>query len=251
MVASILSTPQPVGNPVERSKVVIVIPARMESKRLPGKPLLEAGGLTLLEWTYQRAKGTCADYVIVTSPDRCICQHCQDSGIPWRPSGNKPTGTHRVAEVARAFKPDSGVGLVLNWQVDEPLVPAKAVDLMIRLHRDGRSAIGTLVCSSLVDDRQEANPHVTKVAMSNGKCHWFSRAPMASAYCHVGVYAFSIDTLVQVGNLPLSKYSIAEGLEQLAWIEAGFQVTSTVISELPLSVNTPEDFAKFREMMEC
>lgn len=232
-------------NPHRRS--IVVIPARMRSERLPGKPLLEAAGKSLVRWTYEQAKKTDADYVIVGTPDREIARHCQDNGMTWMvTSGEHANGTSRCMETYSRLRPEvkACVRTVVNWQVDEPLIPPGCVDGLLR-QRMG--SIGTLVHPTVPLD---SDRNQVKVVYSHNKCHWFSRAPMRGAGVHVGVYAFCPFLLQMVSLMKVSKHAEAEGLEQLTWVENGIVINPTEIETLPLSINSAEDWERFKAMKE-
>lgn len=229
-------------------KVVIVIPARMESTRLPGKPLLKVRNEhTLLELTWRRAKATIATHVLITSPDKAILQEAEKIGAAWYPStAEQPTGTHRVAEVVEVMSRKETPDIIINWQVDEPLVDPRDVDGLIRwIGNQGEEAIGTLVAPlppALVDDG-----NTVKVAVSRDECHWFSRAPLEGAMAHCGIYGFGLQALTDATSYEPSGLSEAASLEQLTWLEAGLTIHALGISALPLSINTAEDMRKLRQ----
>ena len=231
-------------------KRIILIPARIASGRFPGKALAEVmPGVPLVRAVYDRAKSTNADHVIVVTPDREIANYCRENGLPWRPSReDHPTGTHRCAEVLRHFKEEVNVKVVVNWQVDEPLVPMVWVNRLM----EGEPTIATLAsrggdaAGGLMDDSK-----VVKVAFTptSRRCHWFSRAPMRGAFFHCGVYAFYPAILEELGQLRPTLYSIRESLEQLGWIESGHSIYGLLMDDLPPSVNTPEDLEHVKEAM--
>ncbi len=233
-------------------KSIIIIPARMASKRFPGKPLAEVQGRPLVEWTWLRARDTNADYVWVITPDREIGKFCQDKGIPWRPSNeNTPTGTHRCAEFFSQMKtglmaPD--IDVVVNWQVDEPLVDPEWVVNLIKKVRDNPQEIQTLVAPLHVDETD--NPNMVKVAVSrSGNCVWFSRVPI-DVYGHCGVYGFSPKMLDTVSRMGQTRLSRTESLEQLVWIENRIKINAILMCSFPLSINTPKDLEKFKQYKE-
>ena len=142
---------------------VILIPARMESKRLPGKPLLEAGGKTLIQWVYELARKTKTDEVYVTTPDDRLVRYCCSKDIRvFKTSIEAPSGTHRCAEACLA-----DFEVIVNLQVDEPLVSASDIDFLFYDISD----IGTLVAP--LEDKDRSSPNVVKVATSVSGCHWF------------------------------------------------------------------------------
>lgn len=225
-------------------KSMIVIPARMESSRLPGKPLLMAGGKSLLQWTYERAKQVGSDAVFVGSSDREVIRHCLDHDIKCMKTGEHPTGTHRVAEIESRYVV---LDVIINWQVDEPLVPPAAVrGLIDQTWEDRITTLSAPIQGEMVDD-----PNIVKVVVgARNRCHWFSRAGMAGALAHCGVYGFPRNILERLGKISPSKLSLAELLEQLTWLEDNQDVLAFCMPELPLSINTPADWIKFKELVE-
>lgn len=226
-------------------KSVVIIPARMDSKRFPGKPLADCGGVPLLQRTYDAAKQTQAVEVIVASPDKEICNYCRDADIMWKPTrDDHPSGTHRCAEVAERMSKD--IDIIVNWQVDEPLVDPRDVDRLIDLQPQ-TDCIVTLVAR--IDDEQTAcDEDVVKTILLEYHhlpcCQWFSRAPMSGAWGHVGIYAFNRQTLLDVGQMLPNKLSQLESLEQLTWIEQGKIILAVSAANLPQAVNTPADLDK-------
>lgn len=229
------------------SSTLVIIPARMESSRLAGKPLLMAGDRPLVHWTYDRARGLEVP-VLVATPDREIGQYCQDHHIPWRPTWDKhSTGTHRCAEILQQMRAGSGIKTVVNWQCDEPEVPIKAVRTLIHMV-EGTHTIGTLVSNCPPHLRTNENT-VKCVVGETGRCWWFSRHNI-SGIAHCGVYAFPIRVLHEVGTIKPTRLSKEMGLEQLAWLENEYMIWSFQLDELPASINTEEDLFCFRRSKE-
>ena len=231
-------------------KKIVIIPARMASNRLPGKPMLEAAGKPLVQWTYEQAKMTDADHVIVATGDAAIAYHCQRAGMIWMlTTGDHSNGTSRVAEVFAKLKPEirQQVFMVVNWQVDEPMVAPSDANVLMAMRV---STIGTLVCSNRETSLAADDSSTTKVVWSNDHCHWFSRAPMGGAGVHVGLYSFTPFLLRAASLLKPSRLSVLESLEQLTWLENGLPLKPVEIPRVPLSINTPEDWEKFRQSKE-
>lgn len=224
---------------------IIIIPARMESKRFPGKPLKEVQGKSLLQYTYEKAKQSKADRVWVTSPNKEINFYCAAKSIPFiSTSSNCISGTQRCAEaVDNTVYSYPKIGTVINLQVDEPCI--KVDDLNRLMPKEGLDSITTLVGPAAVDHLDDEN--IVKVVISNGRCHWFSRYYMGSIYQHVGVYAFPINILKRITNLVETDLSKDQNLEQLTWIEHGHPIRPIVIRNVPLSINTSEDWDEFIE----
>lgn len=224
---------------------LIVIPARMASERLPYKPLLVAGGSTLIQHVYDRAKSTKADHVVVTSEDDEIENYCKDSGITFvrsYGSGNYPTGTHRCAGVITVVR---GYDVIINWQVDEVELDPEVVDRLIdACHRS--QLIWTVVADHTEWENDE-NQVKVRVAESEFAID-FSRKWFPLAKFHVGVYAYPGHILSVLGNMKTTELSRTESLEQLAWLEAVWRIQTISIPWVPLSINTPEDLKQFEKM---
>lgn len=108
--------------------------------------------------------------------------------------------------------------------------------------------IWTLWCST---NYRLGQPNLVKVVVGKGqRCHWFSRSDMAGAMEHCGIYAFHSSTLRALGNLPVSELSKAESLEQLTWLEHGYNIFGVEMEDVPLSINSPEDFERFKKHKE-
>jgi len=232
------------------SKTIAIIPARLGSSRLRNKPLLMFGGRTLLEWTYIQARAAEVDNVLVTSPDKAVCEKCRDLGIPWFPSSiDCQSGTHRCLEVYDRMRGTSKDDIVINWQCDEPLLHSTYVDQAIkRIKSDYDKSIHTFV-SNLTGDGLD-NPDVVKVAVRmrdswTASCFWFTRAPIARPLVHCGVYVFPAKELYKYGSEDLSDNARAESLEQLTWIENGAVIRALLLPMPPLSINSPEDAINF------
>lgn len=244
MVASGLILPKGVAKP----KTIVIIPARLDSKRLPRKPMLMAGGKPLVHHVYDRAKRTIADNVIVTSPDKEICQYCQLNRLTWFPSSvDNPTGTHRCAEVLSRMKCE--IDLVVNWQVDEATLEPADVDELIRLHRVMGSVAVMTIAAPLDPDLAE-DENVVKAIVLQGEARWFSRAPMRAAMGHCGIYSFKRSTLEAVGQWNPTIHSRVESLEQLAWIEHSLPILVHRIDGLPLAINTESDYRTWKGLVE-
>ena len=234
-------------------KKIVIIPARMASNRLPGKPMLEAAGKPLVQWTYEQAKMTDADHVIVATGDAEIARHCQETRMIWMlTTSEHPNGTSRVAEVFAKLKPEvqEQVYTIVNWQVDEPMVEPTDANALMAMRV---SSIGTLVCSGPKKFRSAEytdEPDAVKVVWSCNHCHWFSRTPMRGAGFHVGLYSFTPFLLRTASMLIPSRLAKLESLEQLTWLENGLPLKPVEIENLPLSINTSEDWKTFKQLKE-
>ncbi len=240
-------------------KSCIIIPARMDSVRLPNKPMLMIKGKPLVHWTYDRAKQTKADEIIIGTPDIEIYNYCKNNELNCMVTDKSHfTGTHRCNEVLRYIEqkellnpicgPHVKIDIFVNWQCDEPLVNPEDVDKLIDATRQYYD-ITTLVASPVAVCLDDCN--LIKVVVGhNGVAHWFSRLPITGAKYHIGIYAFCPGTLKKLGKLKPTKLSLEESLEQLTWIEYGFNIGTVGAKKLPISINTQHDLDLFRNLME-
>ena len=242
-------------------KVLAAIPARLGSKRLPNKPLLNATGLPLVVHTAQNAMRANLLYdVVVVTDSQTVFDQCFEHGMraimfdcdAW-------CGTVRIAEAVKRGLLDADV--ILNVQCDEPCLPASVLDELITLVRDGDDrTIGTIV-GPLTSVSQWADENLVKADCDyGGWCHHFARSGwFTRAHGHVGVYGFKRQTLLAAAELPQSDASKVWSLEQITWIchdknhtspvncvdNAPFKIRAVFAPELPLSVNTAEDYQLF------
>jgi 3-deoxy-manno-octulosonate cytidylyltransferase (CMP-KDO synthetase) len=212
-------------------KALCVIPARYASSRLPGKPLLELNGRTLLGrvWDAVNAMDLFDKIIIATDDDR-IMSYCRREGIDAiMTSPDHPSGTDRVAEVAMEM---GQFDVVVNVQGDEPEVSKDMLAALLTLMNKGGVDIATpVVCA---EPQALSDPNRVKVVLDvQDRALYFSRAgipfPREEAtplevLCHVGVYAFKRGPLLEVVGLPVGRLEQIEKLEQLRWLEAGYQI---------------------------
>jgi len=248
-------------------KFAIIIPASMESERLPGKPLLPIGTFTMLQKTIIAARYTEVEKIVVASSSMAVEDDCSGHTNHFFSKQSHLSGTSRCAEALAGV--DSSIELVVNWQVDEPFLDPKHVDRLVEMvsswtDEQRATTIGTIVappggdlcphCSFGMKQRQNSisacpdcfgghSKHIVKAACSvGGKCRWFSRAPMLGAYNHVGVYCYHRSLLEK---LPAYRGPVhAENLEQLDWLIAGYEIQALVIDKAPLSINTMWDYER-------
>ena len=237
-----------------------VIPARYASQRFPGKPLAMISGKSLVQRVYeQTAKAKRLDKVIVATEDTRILEAVEAfGGDAMLTSPDCATGTHRVAEVARAYDCE----LVLNIQGDEPLMRPEMIDQLIEgMQADPQSVMGTLARTINVAE-QLANPNVVKVVVGpNGNALYFSRSQIpfvrdaadqfrsGKFLKHLGIYAFRHDFLLKFVRLPQSDLEKTEKLEQLRALENGFGIKVLITPYDSIGVDRPEDVELVEEIL--
>jgi 3-deoxy-manno-octulosonate cytidylyltransferase (CMP-KDO synthetase) len=250
--------------------VVAIIPARFGSTRLPGKPLSNIHGKTLIERVYERARrARTVDHVLVATDDERIAAAVRGfGGEAVMTSPAHATGSDRLAEAARGIEAE----IVVNVQGDEPLLDPRSIDAAVEaLRRDPTAHVAT-VSAPLRSAEEMLQRSVVKVVTDGeGRALYFSRSPIPCvrdtggegeraaatqaiarglARRHVGLYAFRREALVRFAALPRSALEEAEGLEQLRALEHGMRVTVVPLElEDGISVDTPEDLERARALL--
>lgn len=242
-------------------KVVAIIPARFQSKRLPGKPLADIAGRPMILHVYERAgciQGI--DRIVVATDDVRIFDCVKGAGgevVLTDPA--LPSGTDRITEAARAVGL-SDEDIVVNIQGDQPLVKDGPVRMIIeRLIRETGLAITTPACP--MDMEEAANPNRVKVVVDRGwRAIYFSRAlipfdrdgalkGVKGAFLrHIGLYAYRFGFLKTFVGLKPGVLERIEQLEQLRAIENGFRIGVVKIEDAPLDVDTAEDLEAVRRV---
>ena len=250
-----------------RYRSQIVIPARLESSRLPRKMLLEETGKPLIQHTYEAAMGAERPLgVCVAADDAEIADAVQlFGGEVVLTDPDAASGTDRVAEVARRFE---DVDIIVNVQGDEPEISASAIDLAIELlENDPQAAMSTLA-TPIRDREQLLDPACVKVVCDEGgRALYFSRSPIPCArewndellqgdppvfWQHIGLYAYRREFLIRLAQLPRSPLEILENLEQLRALSAGHSIQVGCVSEMTRGIDTPADYRAFvRRWRNC
>jgi 3-deoxy-manno-octulosonate cytidylyltransferase (CMP-KDO synthetase) len=235
----------------------VVIPARYDSSRLPGKALLPLAGKPMLQWVHERARACGAAEVCVATDDERIATAARGFGADVAMTARTHlSGTDRIAEVAvsRGWKDDD---IVVNVQGDEPLIPPVVIDQVAKLlAANTRADIGTLAVK--IDAVADLNdPNVVKVACdSGGRALYFSRAPIPfnrdapatltpATLRHVGIYSYRVSALRRLAGLSPTRLELIEKLEQLRALENGLEIRVALAVERPLAdVNTAADLER-------
>lgn len=235
----------------------VVIPARYDSSRLPGKALLPLAGKPMLQWVHERARASGAAEVCVATDDDRIAVAARGFGADVvMTSRTHVSGTDRIAEVAklRGWKDDE---VVVNVQGDEPLIPPAVIDQVAQLlAANPRSDIGTLAVKiDSLGDLNDAN--VVKVACdASGRALYFSRAPIPcnrdapttltpASLRHVGIYSYRVAALRRLAGLSPTRLELIEKLEQLRALENAMEIRVALAVERPLAdVNTAADLER-------
>lgn len=248
------------------TKISAVIPARYGSTRFEGKPLADILGKPMIQWVYE---GVCQskliDELIVATDDQRILEAVQSfGGKGVMTSPEHPTGTDRVAEVARKLKS----GIIVNVQGDEPLIKGSIIDKAIRPLLKDESLCMSSLMTRIEDIKDWLNPHHVKVVVDQkGFALYFSRSPIPfprdfnleqilsnpadkrgifskRVFKSIGLYVYRRKFLLKLSKMKPTPLEKLEKLEQLRVLENGFQIKVIPIDYEPIGVDTFEDIEK-------
>ena len=230
---------------------IAIIPARYQSTRLPGKPVIEIRGKTLIEHVYRRVEQAgLVERILVATDDERIAQAVRRFGgnvIMTRT--DHQSGTDRLAEVAAGLPADA---LIVNVQGDEPMIEPGIIDRAVAAARTGDAEVVTLR-TPLVDPAALADPNRVKVVVNrDGLALYFSRSPIPSSgttFLHVGLYVYRADFLKRFSRLERTPLEIAERLEQLRALEHGFRIRVVEVESASYGIDTAADLERFKTFL--
>ncbi|QEG34541.1 3-deoxy-manno-octulosonate cytidylyltransferase [Bythopirellula goksoeyrii] len=241
-------------------KCILVIPARRQSTRLRDKMLLRETGKTLLEHTYSAAReAKNLDAVYIATDDEDIATEARRFGAEVVMTSNDcPSGTDRVAEVARAIP---NAEIIINLQGDEPETDPQAIDQLASLLKSHPECAMATLAAPIRDRESLEDPAAVKVVFDNqGRAMYFSRSPIphprewhdslvtaepATFFLHIGIYAYRRELLLRFAGLPVGRTEQIEKLEQLRILEQGEAILIGQIDHATRGIDTPEDYAAF------
>jgi len=240
-----------------KSRVVGAIPARFGSSRLPGKPLRQLAGRSLIEHVFRQATQAAElDQVVVLTDDQRIFEAVSrfEGNVEMTPT-ECASGTDRVAAAARHWP----VTAVVNIQGDEPLIDPQAIDTLARhLKQNPNDPMVTLAAPAKPGDRD--NPDVVKVVVDlSGTALYFSRSPIPyrrgsephADLRHIGIYGYQLQTLLDLADLPASALERSESLEQLRALENGIGIKVLEVARGWQGVDTMEDLERVESILKA
>jgi 3-deoxy-manno-octulosonate cytidylyltransferase (CMP-KDO synthetase) len=236
---------------VNSEPAIAIIPARYSSTRLPGKPIIEIHGKTLIEHVYRRVQlARTVHRIVVATDDARIFQTVKAFGGDVRMTrSDHSSGTDRLAEAARDLAADA---LVVNVQGDEPLIEPEVIDRAVAEMRHGSADIVTLM-TRLEDPQAILDPNRVKVVSDrNGYAMYFSRSPVPSSgttFLHLGLYVYKAAFLKQFTKIEPTPLEKAERLEQLRALEHGFRIRVVEVESASWGIDTPADLERYREVL--
>jgi 3-deoxy-manno-octulosonate cytidylyltransferase (CMP-KDO synthetase) len=250
---------------VNESSFRVVIPARYESSRLPGKVLLELAGKPMVQWVWERASASGASEVVIATDSEQVAVVAKAFGADvCLTSADCQSGTDRVAEVCQQKNWDASVPVV-NVQGDAPLLPPESIQKVARLLQDFPQAAVATLCVRMASEADYLDANVVKVVFDqHGRANYFSRSPIPAqahgandqpawhhAYRHLGLYAYRADALQTLSQTAPCAQEQLERLEQLRALWLGMEIR---IAEDPQAhgpdVDTAADLERVAALLE-
>lgn len=241
-------------------KPIIVIPARMASTRLPGKPLADIHGRPMILHVLDRARAAGVGPVVVACAEADLVAVVRAAGaVAVLTEPSLPRGTDRVHAALQQTDPDRAHDVVINLQGDLPAIPPEYLRLVLAPLDDAGFDIATLV-APVGSAEEAAAPSVVKAACAFAQGQavapalYFSRAAIPAGegplWHHIGIYAFRRAALDRFVALPESPLERRESLEQLRALEAGMRIGCARVAQAPFGVDTPADLERARHELD-
>jgi 3-deoxy-manno-octulosonate cytidylyltransferase (CMP-KDO synthetase) len=238
--------------------VLVLIPARMASTRLPGKPLADIAGLPMIVHVMRRAQAAQLGRVAVATDSEVIAASVEKAGgLAIMTRADHASGSDRIYEALQTADPHRRAGVVVNVQGDLPTLDPGDLVRAIEPLADPAVDIGTLA-AEIRREHERTDPNVVKVVGTpvgprRLRALYFTRATAPSGegplYHHIGLYAYRRSALERFVGLPPSPLETRERLEQLRALEAGMRIDATIVDSVPLGVDTPDDLERARTIL--
>ncbi|SFH84990.1 3-deoxy-manno-octulosonate cytidylyltransferase [Bradyrhizobium sp. Gha] len=239
-------------------RILVLIPARMASTRLPGKPLKDIVGLPMIIHVLRRAQEAAVGQVAVATDTQEIADAVTaDGGVAVMTSPNHLNGSARIHEAMRKLDPGGQAEIVINLQGDFPTITTDNIRDVLPPLEDPAVDIATLA-SQIHTEEEDLAPSVVKaIGTSLGgrrmRALYFTRATAPSGngprYHHIGLYAYRRAALERYVSLPPSPLELQESLEQLRALEAGMRIDFTIVDTVPRGVDTAADLETARRIL--
>lgn len=237
---------------------IVLIPARMASTRLPGKPLADIAGRPMIVHVAERAREAALGRVVVATDADEVARAVRAHGFEAvMTREDHQSGSDRIHEALQALDPDGTVDIVVNVQGDLPTIDPATIRAVFAPLKDNAVDIATLGVE-IVREEERANPNVVKIVGSplsptRLRALYFTRATApwgdGPLYHHIGLYAYRRAALERFVSLQPSVLERREKLEQLRALEAGMRIDVEIVQSVPLGVDTPEDLERARAIL--
>lgn len=237
--------------------ILVLIPARLGSTRLPKKALADIGGRPMVVRVAERAQAAGIGRVVVATDAAEIRDAVEAAGHhAVMTSPDHQSGSDRIFEALQAVDPDGMVETIVNVQGDLPTIEPESIRQVLAPFEDPRCDVATL-CVEIRDEAENTNPNVVKlvgspIGPSRLRALYFTRATApwgeGPLYHHVGLYAYRRASLERFVALPPSTLEIRERLEQLRALEDGMRIDAEIVDTVPLGVDAADDLERARMM---
>lgn len=241
-------------------KKVIIIPARLQSTRLPNKLLLDLGGKSIIQRVYEQCKKVKnIDNVFIAVDDQKLVEHCNTfTTNTILTSKDHQSGTDRIAEAASKIECD----VVINVQGDEPFINPDLIENISTTFIDQTVSMSSAMHRLTVVSEITDSNNVKVITDNNNNAIYFSRLPIPfyrdenidpeqqAYFKHIGIYGYTKPFLMQLSNMSATKYENAEKLEQLRVLENGFNIRMVTTTDNAIGIDTIEDYNKAKTLLK-
>ena len=237
---------------------ILMIPARMASTRLPGKPLADIAGLPMIVQVVRRAEESGLGRAVVATDSKEVADIVEKhGGEAVMTRDDHESGSDRIWEALEKIDPRGNVETIVNVQGDLPTIDRESIRASVAPLADAAVDFATLA-TEIVHDDERTNPNVVKlvgtfVTERILRALYFTRATApwgdGPLYHHIGLYAWRRDALERFVKLPASTLEKREKLEQLRGLEAGMRCDAALVDTVPLGVDTPADLERARALL--
>jgi 3-deoxy-manno-octulosonate cytidylyltransferase (CMP-KDO synthetase) len=238
--------------------ILVLIPARMASSRLPGKPLADIAGVPMIVHVMRRAQAARMGPVVVATDSEAIAACVEKAdGCAIMTRADHPSGSDRIFEALAALDTGHSAQIIVNVQGDLPTLEPRDLEKTVTPLKEPAVDIATLA-AEITRSEERVDPNVVKVvgtpiSAKRLRALYFTRATAPAGpgplYHHIGIYAYRRESLARFVSLPPSPLEQRERLEQLRALEAGMRVDVSIVDSVPLGVDTPVELERARQML--
>ena len=232
-------------------KIIGIIPSRYASSRLPGKPLVDILGISMIQRVYEQCKksASLSEVIVATDDDRIFDHVLGFGGRVIMTSSRHPSGTDRCNEAINSL--EAKYDIAINIQGDEPFINPKQIDQLAALINSEKASIATLARKiedeSITKDVNSPKAIFDKNGIAQNFCRSISQIkPNQTYYKHIGIYGYRVNILAEICKLSPSENEKTERLEQLRWLDNGYKIKVGITTFESFSIDTLEDIEKIK-----
>ncbi|MEL0089122.1 MAG: 3-deoxy-manno-octulosonate cytidylyltransferase [Rhodospirillales bacterium] len=240
---------------MQYSSPIIVIPARMQATRLPGKPLADINGRPMISHVIDRAKEADIGPVVVAAAEIEVVEAAEASGATAvLTDPNLPSGSDRIMAALNILDPNRNHDIVINVQGDLPTISPASIRAALDPLKENSVDISTIV-AEIKNEEERTNPNVVKAILAvSGRALYFSREAVpfgpGPLWHHIGLYGYRRQALERFVELLPSPLERRERLEQLRALENGMVISAAIVNDVPLGVDGPDDLERARVLLQ-